>query len=108
MAQKYAKMEGCPVKGCQDPLIITTGYKPTVVGVKRHVRHWHPDQYDKIDWPPIHPVSAGQRAAATIRGTKPRPSSGRKAGGRAPQAGPEAGDRPGRDAEGCAGRGTKA
>lgn len=72
MARKYAKMDGCPVKGCQDPLIVTTGIKPTVVGVKRHVRHWHPDQYDKIDWPPIHSVSSGRKVAATIRGTKPR------------------------------------
>jgi len=74
MALKYAKMDGCPVQGCQDPLIITTGYKPTVVGVKRHVRHWHPAEYDRIDWPPIHPVSSGRKVAAAIRGTKPRPS----------------------------------
>jgi hypothetical protein len=73
MARKYAKMDGCPVKGCQDPLIITTGYKPTVVGVKRHVRHWHPDEYDKITWPDIHTVPSGRKVAAAIRGTsKPR------------------------------------
>lgn len=70
---RFATMDGCPVKGCKDPLILTRGNKPTVVGVKRHVRHWHPDKYDSIRWPDIHAVSSGKKVAAAIRGTsKPR------------------------------------
>ena len=69
---KFATMEGCPVRGCKDPLIVPKGGKPTVVGVKRHVRHWHPEKYDSIKWPDIH----GAKVSAAIRAhTKRQPTA---------------------------------
>jgi hypothetical protein len=73
---KFATMEGCPVRGCKDPLIVPKGGKPTVVGVKRHVRHWHPEKYESIRWPNIHAIPAGKKVANSIRAnTKRKPTA---------------------------------
>ena len=65
--KRFAKMEGCPVRGCRH---FEGKPRPTVVGVKRHVRALHADvKFDRIKWPSIYPQRPGKGVADAIRGS---------------------------------------